>query len=52
MRFGCSWHPRRLDAAGVPFASAHGLSIAALSNLKIVGVGPDVLITGYVHRPH
>lgn len=44
--------PQALGRSGVPFASAHGLSIAALSELKTVGVGPDVLITGYVHRPH
>jgi diaminohydroxyphosphoribosylaminopyrimidine deaminase / 5-amino-6-(5-phosphoribosylamino)uracil reductase len=44
--------PEALGPDGVPLANARGLSIPALSNLKIVVVGPDVLITGYVHRPH
>jgi diaminohydroxyphosphoribosylaminopyrimidine deaminase / 5-amino-6-(5-phosphoribosylamino)uracil reductase len=44
--------PETLGPDGVPLANARGLSIPALSNLKIVVVGPDVLITGYVHRPH
>jgi diaminohydroxyphosphoribosylaminopyrimidine deaminase/5-amino-6-(5-phosphoribosylamino)uracil reductase len=44
--------PQVLGRSGVPFASDHGVSIAALSGLKTVSVGPDVLITGYVHRPH
>jgi diaminohydroxyphosphoribosylaminopyrimidine deaminase/5-amino-6-(5-phosphoribosylamino)uracil reductase len=41
-----------LGPDGVPFANARGLSIPALSDLKTVIVGSDVLITGYVHRPH
>ena len=44
--------PQVLGRSGVPFAGDRGLSIAALSGLKSVSVGPDVLITGYVHRPH
>jgi diaminohydroxyphosphoribosylaminopyrimidine deaminase / 5-amino-6-(5-phosphoribosylamino)uracil reductase len=44
--------PETLGPDGVPLANARGLSIPALSDLKIVVVGPDVLITGYVHRPH
>ena len=44
--------PQVLGRSGVPFAGDRGLSIAALSGLKTVSVGPDVLITGYVHRPH
>jgi diaminohydroxyphosphoribosylaminopyrimidine deaminase/5-amino-6-(5-phosphoribosylamino)uracil reductase len=44
--------PQALGRSGVPFVGAHGLSIATLSELKTVSVGPDVLITGYVHRPH
>jgi diaminohydroxyphosphoribosylaminopyrimidine deaminase / 5-amino-6-(5-phosphoribosylamino)uracil reductase len=44
--------PHALGPSGVPFSGGHALSIPALSDLKTVSVGPDVLITGYVHRPH
>jgi diaminohydroxyphosphoribosylaminopyrimidine deaminase / 5-amino-6-(5-phosphoribosylamino)uracil reductase len=38
--------------AGVPFLSESGLLVPALSDLRTVPVGPDVLISGNVHRPH
>ena len=44
--------PEALGPTGVPFATAHGPSIPGLSDVKTVTVGPDILITGYVHRPH
>jgi diaminohydroxyphosphoribosylaminopyrimidine deaminase / 5-amino-6-(5-phosphoribosylamino)uracil reductase len=44
--------PEPLGSGGVPLFREGGLSIAALSDLKTVAVGPDVFITGYVHRPH
>jgi diaminohydroxyphosphoribosylaminopyrimidine deaminase/5-amino-6-(5-phosphoribosylamino)uracil reductase len=44
--------PAALGPSGVPFSGGHGLSIPALSELKTVSIGPDVLITGYVHRPY
>jgi riboflavin biosynthesis pyrimidine reductase len=44
--------PEALGPTGVPFATEHGPSIPGLSDVKTVSVGPDILITGYVHRPH
>jgi len=37
---------------GVPFAPAGGLSLSGLADLEAVPVGDDVLLRGYVHRPH
>ena len=44
--------PDPLGPAGVPLSGSDGISIAALGELTTVTVGPDVFITGYVHRPH
>jgi diaminohydroxyphosphoribosylaminopyrimidine deaminase / 5-amino-6-(5-phosphoribosylamino)uracil reductase len=44
--------PEALGPSGVPFSAGLGPSIPDLSELQTVGVGADVLITGYVHRPH
>jgi diaminohydroxyphosphoribosylaminopyrimidine deaminase/5-amino-6-(5-phosphoribosylamino)uracil reductase len=44
--------PEPLGLAGVPLSGNDGISIAALGELTTVTVGPDVFITGYVHRPH
>src|SRR5688572_21167747 len=44
--------PTSLGAAGVPMVSAAGFSLDALEDRHIEQLGPDVLIEGYVHRPH
>jgi diaminohydroxyphosphoribosylaminopyrimidine deaminase/5-amino-6-(5-phosphoribosylamino)uracil reductase len=44
--------PDPLGPAGVPLLPGRGLLVPALSDVKTIVVGPDVLITGYVHRPH
>jgi diaminohydroxyphosphoribosylaminopyrimidine deaminase / 5-amino-6-(5-phosphoribosylamino)uracil reductase len=44
--------PEAVGPSGVPFSAGLGSSIPDLSELKTVSVGADVLITGYVHRPH
>ena len=44
--------PDALGPSGVPFGAGHGPSIPDLHDVKTVTVGPDILITGYVHRPH
>ncbi len=44
--------PEALGPGGVPLLPWRGLLLPALSDLKTTIVGPDVLITGYVHRPH
>lgn len=37
---------------GVPMAAVPGLSVPALDQLHVEPVGNDVLVRGYVHRPH
>jgi diaminohydroxyphosphoribosylaminopyrimidine deaminase/5-amino-6-(5-phosphoribosylamino)uracil reductase len=37
---------------GVPLQTGTGLSLAGLDGLQVEPVGPDVLLRGYVHRPH
>jgi diaminohydroxyphosphoribosylaminopyrimidine deaminase / 5-amino-6-(5-phosphoribosylamino)uracil reductase len=44
--------PTALGAAGVPMMSAPGFSLDALEERRVEQLGPDVLIEGYVHRPH
>jgi diaminohydroxyphosphoribosylaminopyrimidine deaminase / 5-amino-6-(5-phosphoribosylamino)uracil reductase len=44
--------PDALGSSGVPLSGGLGPSIPTLNDLNTVTVGPDVLITGYVHRPH
>lgn len=43
--------PETLGPDGVPL-DAHAFSTAALFDRKVDVLGPDVLIEGYVHRPH
>jgi diaminohydroxyphosphoribosylaminopyrimidine deaminase/5-amino-6-(5-phosphoribosylamino)uracil reductase len=43
--------PRTLGTAGPPVAAPASL-LASLSEQKVRQLGPDVLIEGYVHRPH
>ena len=44
--------PALLGPAGVPMIEGPGLSLAELADLATEVVGPDVLVRGYVHRPH
>ncbi len=44
--------PQTLGAAGVPFALGRPASLAGLFDQRVEAFGPDVLIEGYVHRPH
>jgi diaminohydroxyphosphoribosylaminopyrimidine deaminase / 5-amino-6-(5-phosphoribosylamino)uracil reductase len=37
---------------GLPFAGMPGLSLAWLDQLHVEPIGNDVLVRGYVHRPH
>lgn len=37
---------------GLPMAASAGLSLAALDHVQVEPVGDDVLVRGYVHRPH
>ena len=37
---------------GVPFAVVPGLTLALLDQLQVEPIGNDVLVRGYVHRPH
>ncbi len=37
---------------GVPLLAAPGLALADLQDLQLEPVGDDVLVRGYVHRPH
>ena len=37
---------------GLPFASMTGLALAWLDQLQVEPIGNDVLVRGYVHRPH
>jgi diaminohydroxyphosphoribosylaminopyrimidine deaminase / 5-amino-6-(5-phosphoribosylamino)uracil reductase len=44
--------PHALGDRGVPMLDWSALSLASLSDLRAELVGPDVLVKGYVHRPH
>jgi diaminohydroxyphosphoribosylaminopyrimidine deaminase / 5-amino-6-(5-phosphoribosylamino)uracil reductase len=44
--------PQALGAAGVPLLDGRSFSPASLVNGSVDQLGPDVLIEGYVHRPH
>jgi diaminohydroxyphosphoribosylaminopyrimidine deaminase/5-amino-6-(5-phosphoribosylamino)uracil reductase len=37
---------------GLPFAPMSGLTLALLDHLQVEPIGDDVLVRGYVHRPH
>ena len=44
--------PHVLGSGGVPFLDGCRFSTTALARRRIVPLGPDVLIEGYVHGPH
>jgi diaminohydroxyphosphoribosylaminopyrimidine deaminase/5-amino-6-(5-phosphoribosylamino)uracil reductase len=44
--------PQTLGAAGVPLLDGRSFSTASLVDRRVGQLGPDVLIEGYVHRPH
>jgi len=44
--------PTSLGSAGVPMVSAPDFSLDSLEERRVEQLGPDVLIEGYVHRPH
>lgn len=44
--------PAMLGPTGVPLLDGRSLSPATLFEPRVVPLGPDVLIEGYVHRPH
>ena len=44
--------PHALGATGVPLLDGRSFSPAALVDARTGQLGPDVLIEGYVHRPH
>jgi len=44
--------PTWLGDSGVPMLNAPGFSLDALDERRVEQLGPDVLIEGYVHRPH
>ena len=44
--------PRVLGPGGVGFLSGRGFASADLLERRVETLGPDVLIEGYVHRPH
>jgi diaminohydroxyphosphoribosylaminopyrimidine deaminase/5-amino-6-(5-phosphoribosylamino)uracil reductase len=44
--------PVSLGAEGVPFLDGRGFVSTALIERRVDLLGPDVLIEGYVHRPH
>jgi len=44
--------PRVIGPGGVPFLDARVFSTAVLVDRRTEPLGPDVLIEGYVHRPH
>jgi diaminohydroxyphosphoribosylaminopyrimidine deaminase/5-amino-6-(5-phosphoribosylamino)uracil reductase len=49
MAFFC---PVTFGNPGVPWLTRDELSLAALHDLHMEPLGPDVLVDGYVHRPH
>jgi diaminohydroxyphosphoribosylaminopyrimidine deaminase/5-amino-6-(5-phosphoribosylamino)uracil reductase len=44
--------PVELGAGGVPLLAGLGLPLAALDDVYVETLGPDVVIEGYVHRAH
>lgn len=44
--------PRMLGPGGVPWLSAGEVSLSGLSGVRVVPLGPDVLIEGDVYRTH
>jgi len=44
--------PHALGAGGVPLLDGRSFSPASLVDARLDQLGPDVLIEGYVHRPH
>ena len=44
--------PTLLGPEGLPMLDAPAFSLAALTDMALEVVGPDVLVSGYVHRPH
>jgi diaminohydroxyphosphoribosylaminopyrimidine deaminase/5-amino-6-(5-phosphoribosylamino)uracil reductase len=44
--------PRWLGQDGVPLLAGRGFASASLVDRRVEQIGPDVLIEGYVHRPH
>ena len=44
--------PHALGTGGVPLLDGRAFSPAALVDAGVDQLGPDVLIEGYVHRPH
>jgi riboflavin biosynthesis pyrimidine reductase len=44
--------PIALGPAGLPLLDGRPFSSAALFDRRVHQLGPDVLIEGYVHRPH
>jgi diaminohydroxyphosphoribosylaminopyrimidine deaminase/5-amino-6-(5-phosphoribosylamino)uracil reductase len=44
--------PTALGPEGVPMAEDARLSIPSLQSVQLAMVGPDLQVTGYVHRPH
>ena len=44
--------PHVLGSGGVPFLDGCRFSTTALAGRRVVPLGPDVLIEGYVHGPH
>jgi diaminohydroxyphosphoribosylaminopyrimidine deaminase/5-amino-6-(5-phosphoribosylamino)uracil reductase len=44
--------PHVLGEAGVDLLPGRSFSTATLHDRKVMSLGPDVLIEGYVHRPH
>ncbi len=44
--------PRMLGPAGVPWLSAGEVSLSGLSGVRVVPLGPDVLLEGDVYRTH
>mgnify|MGYP003346742912 CR=1 FL=1 len=44
--------PGVVGPAGIPFLDGRAFSTASLVESRVTPLGPDVVIEGYVHRPH
>jgi len=44
--------PVALGSTGVPLFNGHRWSLGSLIDRKVEVLGPDIVIEGYVHRPH
>jgi diaminohydroxyphosphoribosylaminopyrimidine deaminase/5-amino-6-(5-phosphoribosylamino)uracil reductase len=44
--------PVSVGSTGVPFLDGRSFSTAVLIESSVTALGPDVVIEGYVHRPH